>query len=47
MTGELLALESTEPRMYPSSLVPSYGPDRKVPSFRCGELFADPNCSNY
>jgi len=47
MTGELSVDDSTEPRMYPSSFVPSYCPDLNVPSLRCGELFADPNCSIY
>jgi len=42
INGELSAVESAESKVYPSSLLPSYGPDRKVPSLSCGELLTDP-----
>ncbi len=43
--GELSDEESLDPRMYPSSLLPSYCPERSEPSLSCGELFTEPNCS--
>ena len=43
INGEFSELESVEPTVYPSSLVPSNWPADRVPSLICGEDFTEPN----